>query len=119
MDAMGRDVSKVVMVRLGEPAPAEQRLREVGMGVMFLGDQVQITDVTFGSQAERFGVDFGMNITEVLVPDADRPPKEIMFIPALVLLGFVVLLQWRRHRVSAPATCSKENVDVSRDPAAG
>jgi hypothetical protein len=87
MDAMGRDVSKVVMVRLGEPAPAEQRLREVGLGVMFLGDQVQITDVTFGSQAERYGVDFGMNITEVLVPDADRLPKEVMFIPALVLLG--------------------------------
>jgi TRAP transporter 4TM/12TM fusion protein len=119
MDAMGRDVSKVVMVRLGEPAPAEQRLREVGMGVMFLGDQVQITDVTFGSQAARYGIDFGMNITEVLVPDADRAPKEIMFIPALVLLGLVVLLQWRRRRAHTPANPSKENADVSRDPAAG
>jgi hypothetical protein len=64
-------------------------------------------------------VDFGMNITEVLVPDADRLPKEIMFIPALVLLGLVVLLQWRRHGRAAPATRSKESVDVSRDPAAG
>jgi hypothetical protein len=118
MDAMGRDVAKVVMVRLGEPGSAEERLRETGMGVMVLGDQVQVTDVTFGSQAARYGVDFGMNITEVLVPDADRLPKEIMFIPALLLLGFVFLLQWRRLSAS-PATRSKESVDVSRDPAAG
>jgi TRAP transporter 4TM/12TM fusion protein len=118
MDAMGRDVSKVVMVKLGQPGSAEERLREVGMGVMVLGDQVQVTDVTFGSQAARYGVDFGMNITEVLVLDADRLPKEIMFIPALVLLGLVVLLQWRRLS-AAPATRSKESVDVSRDPAAG
>jgi hypothetical protein len=118
MDAMGRDVSKVVMVRLGEPGSAEERLRETGMGVMVLGDQVQVTDVTFGSQAARYGVDFGMNITEVLVPDADRLPKEIMIIPALLLLGLVFLLQWRRLS-AAPATRSKESVDVSRDPAAG
>ena len=118
MDAMGRDVSKVVMVRLGEPGSAEERLRETGMGVMVLGDQVQVTDVTFGSPAARYGVDFGMNITEVLVPDADRLPKEIMFVPALLLLGLVFLLQWRRLS-AAPATRSKESVDVSRDPATG
>src|SRR5690606_9966805 len=116
---MGSDVSKVVMVRLGEPAPAEQRLRDVGMDVMILGDQVQVTDVTFGSQAARYGIDFGMNITEILVPDPDRLPKEIMFVPALVLLGFVVLLQWRRHRAQAPASLQRKNADVSRDPAAG
>ena len=89
------------------------------MGVMLLDDRVQITDVAFGSQAERYGVDFGMDITQVLEPDADRLPKEVMFIPALVLLGFVFLLQWRRHSAVAPATRSKETIDVSRDPAAG
>jgi hypothetical protein len=36
-----------------------------------------------------------------------------------VLLGLVVLLQWRRRRAHTPANPSKENADVSRDPAAG
>jgi hypothetical protein len=119
MDAMGRDVSKVVMLNLGDPAPAEARLRSAGIGVMILDDRVQITDVTFGSQAERYGLDFGMNITEVLVPDPDRLPNEIMFIPALVLLGLVFLLQRRRHSRAAATSRSEESIHVSRDPAAG
>jgi TRAP transporter 4TM/12TM fusion protein len=108
MDGMGRDVSRVVMLNLGEPAPAEERLRSVGLGVMFIGDRVQITDVTFGSQAERYGMDFGMDITEILVPDPDRLPNEVMFIPALMLLGLVFLLQRRRLTPSEPALATSQ-----------
>ncbi|WP_439576261.1 TRAP transporter permease [Elioraea sp.] len=98
VDMDGRDVSKVVMFRLGETGPAAQRLRGVGLGVAAVGEQVNITDVAFGSPAERFGVEFGWHATAVLVPSAERPPKEIVYVPALLLLGLVALLQRPRAR---------------------
>jgi TRAP transporter 4TM/12TM fusion protein len=101
LDFEGRDVSKVVMLNVGPPGPAEERLRSAGLGVMMLPDRVQITDVAFGSEASRYGIDFGMDIAEVLIPNPERPPKELMFIPALALLGLIVWLQRRRVAVRA------------------
>ncbi|HEX2257686.1 MAG TPA: DUF3394 domain-containing protein, partial [Afifellaceae bacterium] len=103
LDMQGRDVSKVVMINAGPPGPAEERLRNAGLGVMMLPDRVQVTDVAFGSEASRYGVDFGMDITEILVPNPDRPWKEIMFIPALALLGLIAWLQRRRAASGARA----------------
>jgi hypothetical protein len=79
---------------------------------MEVGDEVQITNVDFGSAAERHGLDFGMQITSVLVP-ADRWPKELMFIPALMLLGLIAWLQIRRRPQEfagepAPATAGED-----------
>jgi hypothetical protein len=96
MDMRGREISKVVMLPVGEPGPAIQRLQQAGLMVMEVGDEVQITNVDFGSAAERHGLDFGYNITTVLVP-ADRWPKELMFLPALALLGLIAWLQLRRR----------------------
>ncbi|HLT00655.1 MAG TPA: TRAP transporter permease [Geminicoccaceae bacterium] len=96
IDMRGREIKKVVMLPLGEPAPAMQRLQRAGLMVMDMGDQVQITNVEFGSPAARFGLDFGYNITAVLVP-AERPAKEWMYVPALLLLGLVAWLQQRRR----------------------
>jgi hypothetical protein len=62
LDMMGRDVTKIVMLGLGPEAPPEERLRNAGLEVMAVGDDVQIMAVQFGSEAERYGIDFGMNI---------------------------------------------------------
>lgn len=97
MDMQGRDVSKVVMLSLGERGPASERLAGVGLGVMDMGDRVQIMNVDFGSPAERATLDFGFDITEVLVP-ADRPAKEWMFVPAFLLLALI----WWHQRSRAP-----------------
>jgi TRAP-type uncharacterized transport system fused permease subunit len=97
MDMRGREVSKVVMLPVGDPGPAMQRLQQAGLMVMEVGDEMQITNVDFGSAAERHGLDFGMQITSVLVP-ADRWPKELVFIPALALMGLIAWLQIRRRR---------------------
>ena len=101
IDMRGREIRKVVMLPVGDAAPAAQRLQRAGLMVMEMGEQVQITNVEFGSPAERFGLDFGYNITAILVP-ADRPAKEWLFVPALVLLGLVAWLQ-RRRRPAEPA----------------
>ncbi|WP_116652629.1 TRAP transporter permease [Pelagibacterium sediminicola] len=97
MDMRGNDISKVVMLNLGPEAPPMERLRYAGLDVMEMGDSVQIMGVEFSSEAERYGVNFGMEITRVLTPNANRPPREIVYVPALALLGGIYLLQRRRR----------------------
>jgi hypothetical protein len=94
----GREVRKGVLLPLGDPGPARERLRRTGLTVMTVGENVQIAAVAFGSQAERLGLEQGFRITSIEMP-ADRPVKEWMFVPALLLLGVVMALQRRRMRV--------------------
>ncbi|HSB98794.1 MAG TPA: TRAP transporter fused permease subunit, partial [Burkholderiaceae bacterium] len=95
----GKDVRKGVLLPLGAAGPARERLRRIGLTVVPLGPDMQIAQVQFGSQAEKLGLEQGFRIASVELP-AERPAKEWMFIPALVLLGVVVLRQRRR---AAPA----------------
>ena len=55
----------------------------------------------FGSQAEKLGLEQGFKVTAIEMP-ADRPAKEWAFIPALALLGVVVMLQRRRRVAPCP-----------------
>lgn len=97
MDMRGKEISKVVMLNLGPDAPPMERLRHAGLDIMDMGDRVQIMNVAFSSEAERYGINFGMEITEVLTPNANRPPDEIIYIPALALLGGIYFMQRRRR----------------------
>jgi TRAP-type uncharacterized transport system fused permease subunit len=91
----GKDVRKGVLLPLGEAGTARERLGRIGLTVVPLGNQMQIAQVKFGSRAEKLGIEQGFNVDSIEVP-SDRPDKEWMFIPALALLGLVVLLQRRR-----------------------
>ena len=97
----GDFVSKVVMLPLGEPAGGTERLSNAGIEIRTEEDKVLIDNLVFGSPAESAGLDFDWEITAIVV-DADRPPKELMFIPAIALLGLVVLLQRGRRERTAP-----------------
>ncbi len=102
IDARGDEVSKVVMLPLAEPGPAIDRFGDAGLMVTEIGDTVQITNVRYGSQADRVGLDPGWTIDRVLVP-ADRPAPEWFYIPALLLLGAIAYTQRRRRlREEAP-----------------
>ena len=96
----GDEVKKGVLLPLGDPGPARERLRKIGLTVMTLGPDVQVAAVQFGSQAEKLGLEQGFKVTAIEMP-ADRPAKEWAFIPALALLGVVVMLQRRRRGASA------------------
>ncbi len=98
----GKAVNKGVLLPLGEPGPATQRLRKIGLTLMTLGDEVSVGGVAFGSQAEKLGLEQGFKITGIEVA-AERPDKEWMFIPALVLLGLIVMLQRGRAGRKVPA----------------
>ncbi|HVL75721.1 MAG TPA: DUF3394 domain-containing protein, partial [Noviherbaspirillum sp.] len=99
----GRTITKGVLLPLGEPGPARERLARAGLRVVPMGEELQILTVQFGSQAARLGVEQGWRITRMEVP-VQRPAKEWMFIPALLLLAAVIWWQRRRgSRQSKPA----------------
>ncbi len=104
----GREISKGILLPLGnntgsegKPLSARERLGSMGLTVMSLGDQVQVAAVRFGSPAERLGIEQGFAIRVIEIPLPDRPAKEWMFIPALLLLGGVWFMQRARARREA------------------
>ncbi len=56
-----------------------------------------VDNLSFGGPAEQLGIDFDWELVELEVA-ADRMPKEIFYIPALLLVGAVYLLQMGRKR---------------------
>ncbi len=93
----GKDIRKGVLLPLGPKATARERFASAGVNVMVQGDELLITQVRFGSRAEKLGMEQGFRIVSAEMP-SDRPAKEWMFIPAIVLLMLVVLLQRARGR---------------------
>jgi len=93
----GKEIKKGVLLPLGPVGTAPERLKRAGLQIMPLGDKIQVAVVQFGSTAEKLGIEQGFDITQVEVP-ADRPAKEWAFIPAMVLLGLIVMLQRGRGR---------------------
>jgi len=74
---------------------------------------IRVTDPGFMSRAENAGVEFGDIITRADRSVPGQPAKELMFIPALLLLALVVAWQRRRLRAQeqvgeAPAPASAE-----------
>jgi hypothetical protein len=95
----GDELVKSVSLRLNEALDgAEARLES--MGLMLTEDENGwIVDlVLFDSAAQKSGIDFGWNIVGIQQA-ADRPPKELMFIPAILLLLVIGWLQKRRALV--------------------
>ena len=97
-DIEGREIDKVVMLPLGAAGSGEDRLLEAGLELLIEDGKVIVDNVVFGSTAERQKIDFDYEIASVQVP-ADRPLRQLFYIPALLLLGLIVMLQRRRRRV--------------------
>ena len=98
----GKFVQKIVLLPLGESGDGEDRLREAGLELRTEDGKVLADNVMFGSDAQRVGLDFDWEIVSLQV-EADRPPKHLMWIPALLLLGGIAWLQLRRREKQTPA----------------
>lgn len=94
----GGVVEKAVMLPLGAIGEGKDRLAK-GAGIELRKEKgrMLIDNIVFGSAAEKQKLDFDWEVAGIVV-DADRPPKQLMFIPALVLLGAVFMLQRGRRR---------------------
>jgi len=101
-DISGNDYTRVVRLPMGQPADGTTRLSNAGLQITEFGGQVQVVNVRFRSQAERLGIAIGSNVERVLVANPDRPARELIFIPALLLIAAVMALQWRRKEWDQP-----------------
>src|SRR5690606_28707615 len=98
----GRPSQLTVVHTVTEEEPASGRAEAAGLLLLPEGDRLFLDEPMFGTpyQEKLSGFDFYLEdrveVVSLLV-SADRWPKEIFYIPALLLLAVVVLLQRRRQ----------------------
>jgi TRAP transporter 4TM/12TM fusion protein len=101
VDAVGSPREFVTELTVPEGGTGQERIDKAGLELLTQGDDVIVDNVAFGSPAQTAGLEFDQKILEVRAP-SDQPPKELFFIPALVLLAGIVFLQrLRRPRTAA------------------
>ena len=83
----------------------EERLEKLGITLFEEDGKTIIDNVAFSSPAEAAGLQFDQEILQLQMPN-HRPPRQLMWIPALALLGLVAWLQRRRLRQTPGATAS-------------
>ena len=93
----GKEFTMVVSLTVGQEGSSEKRLQEMGMSTRNEDGRIFIDNVEFSSAAQKARVDFDQEILNIQVP-TDRPPKQFMFVPALILLALVWLSQRRRSK---------------------
>lgn len=99
--ASGRLVETTVSLPLGlaSDGDGEARLSKTS-GIAFRtedDDKVYVDNIVFGQYAQEKGVDFDWEVVYI-EQEAERIPKEVFYLPALALLGFVSWLQLGRKR---------------------
>ncbi|WP_148252961.1 TRAP transporter permease [Aidingimonas lacisalsi] len=103
-DDFGAPMETYVLLPVPEGETGQERLDKLGMQLLHEDDRAIVDMVQYGSQAQDLGFEFDQEIVEVFAP-VDTWPKELMWIPAFVVFGGIVLLQRRRRDASAePAT---------------
>ena len=77
-------------------ADGETRLRDHA-GIEFRQEEgkVFVDGLAFGGPAEQLGIDWDWEVVQI-EQAADRPPKELFYIPALLLVALIYQLQMRR-----------------------
>ena len=101
-DLLGDPREFITILRVPEGATGEERLENAGIELMQQDGGAIIDYVAFGSPAQAAGLDFDQQILAVQVA-IPQPPKELMFIPALIVLGGVWFLQRTRRQRAAAA----------------
>ena len=96
----GKLISKMVVMPMGDTGPGVERLERSGLLLRQENKKMLVDTVVFDSAAEKAGIDFDWEILSLQIP-VDQPPKQWMYLPALMLLGMVVFMQRRRRAFSS------------------
>jgi hypothetical protein len=91
----GRDVNKTVLLPLGDEGNGMQRIAASGLRIMSLPTGTQVMSVGLNSPADKAGFEQGFMVTGVETARG-RLDKEWLFVPALFVLGLILLVQRRR-----------------------
>ncbi|MEF3047085.1 TRAP transporter permease [Pseudotabrizicola sp. L79] len=92
---LGDPIEFVALLELPDGANGEEKLANAGLALRQDGDKTIIDDASYDSAAQKAGLDWDQEVLRVLRP-IDVPSKYWMFLPALLLLAGVVVLQRRR-----------------------
>jgi hypothetical protein len=92
---LGEDVDKVIRLTMRTEGSGADRLKRQGLTLSTLGGKVTVQSVGFGSEAAKYGLSQGDEVLGLLVPSKRADPFWFT-IPAFLLLGLILLLQWRR-----------------------
>ncbi|MBL4666640.1 MAG: DUF3394 domain-containing protein, partial [Sneathiella sp.] len=93
---IGDPITITAVLPIEADGSGAERLQALGLEILIEGETVIIDDAAFDSIALKAGLDFDQKILTVLLP-SDQPAKSWLYIPALLALGFIVLLQRRRN----------------------
>ena len=92
----GALIKKTVAIPMGEGDSGRERIRSGGVTLVQMGDELQVSNVKFGSRARKLGIEQGYKILEVKVPNRERPSDYWVFVPAALLAGLIWFVQGRR-----------------------
>ncbi len=91
----GEDVRKTMSLPLGDPGSGRERIDRNGVNFIVSGSTVKTGQIRFASYAKRIGLEAGFEVKTLLLP-SDRPSPHWIYVPALAVLGLIILLQRRR-----------------------
>ena len=95
----GDFVSSTFLLPLGPAGPSgfDRLSQTAGVDLIERDGQIIVDLLAFGGVAEQMGIDFDWAVTGIEVEN-NRVPKEIFFVPALVVLSLIALIQRGRIR---------------------
>ncbi|MFQ6550139.1 TRAP transporter permease [Aestuariibius sp. 2305UL40-4] len=96
------ETAETTLVVNASGATAEERLANTGLLLMPEGEAMRLDEPMFGTETAEALIDFDFYADEPVQLAAvqvarDRLPEQVFFIPALLLLGLIILLQRRRQ----------------------
>lgn len=97
----GDEYEMTVMLKVGEEVSGADKLAGLGIETREEEGKILVDMVGFGSPAEKANIDFDQEILSIQMP-AERPNKELMFLPALLLLGLIWFVQRGRAKKIEP-----------------
>lgn len=86
-----------IQLTVEEGQTAESRLEKSGLITRVQGDDLVVDDIVFASAAEDAGIFFDDKVVMVKKPQA-QPDARLLYIPALLLLGVIIIVQRSRHK---------------------
>ncbi|WP_349362439.1 MAG: TRAP transporter permease [Roseitalea porphyridii] len=100
------EIAETTLVMYAEGATPDERIANSGLLLIPEGDTVRMDEPMFGTDTAEKLSDFDfyaetpVQLAAVQVPN-QRMPAQVFYIPALLLLGLVIVLQRRRQTVPA------------------
>lgn len=101
-DSVGNPREFTAILPIVDGANGEERLKAAGLVTAERDGKVVVDNVDFGSVAQKAGLDWDQVVLLVRAP-ANQPWKELMYIPALLLLGLIYVMQRKRREKSEAA----------------